>query len=105
VKTVFQATTAVIARELAFEVADQWRSRAPKVSELLEEGIEACLNVYALPPRHQRRLRTTNALERLNQEIKRRTRVIRIFPDVASCLRLVTSLCMEQSEEWLAGRK
>ena len=50
-------------------------------------------------------MRSTNMLERFNQEIKRRTRVIRIFPNVNSCLRLVTTLCIEQSEEWQTGRK
>jgi len=93
-----------MARALAFQVAERWRASHPKVAELLEDGIDACLNVYALPPHHRSRLRTTNALERLHQEIKRRTRVIRIFPNPESCLRLITSLCMEHSEEWLAGR-
>jgi putative transposase len=55
---------------------------------------------------HRRRMRTTNSLERLNQEIKRRTRVVRIFPTSrVSCLRLVTALAVEQSEEWLTGRR
>ncbi|MCH7820349.1 MAG: transposase, partial [Candidatus Marinimicrobia bacterium] len=49
-------------------------------------------------------VRTTNSLERLNQEIKRRTRVIRIFPNAESCLRLISALCIEQSEEWLTGK-
>ena len=48
--------------------------------------------------------RTTNIFERLNQEIKRRTRVIRIFPNAESCLRLISALCIEQSEEWLTGK-
>ena len=50
-------------------------------------------------------MRTTNGLERLNQEIKRRTRVVRIFPNRRACLRLVTALAVEQSEEWLTGRR
>jgi transposase-like protein len=57
------------------------------------------------PLAHQPRLRTTNGQERLNQEIKRRTRVVRIFPNREACLRLVTALCMEQSEDWLSGRR
>ena len=104
VRAAFQAPTADMARTLAFQVAERWRASHPKVAELLEDGIDACLNVYALPPHHRSRLRTTNALERLHQEIKRRTRVIRIFPNPESCLRMITSLCMEHSEEWLAGR-
>ena len=70
----------------------------------LEEDLEPCLACLAFPLAHQPRLRTTNGLERLNQEIKRRTRVVRIFPNRAACLRLVTALCMEQSEEWVCGR-
>ena len=112
VRAAFQAPTADMARTLAFQVAERWRATHPKVAELLEDGIDACLNVYALPPHHRSRLRTTNALERLHQEIKRRTRVVRLrakreasfFPNPESCLRMITSLCMEHSEEWLAGR-
>ena len=59
----------------------------------------------AFPESHRRRIRTTNGPERLNQEIKRRTRVVRIFPNRESCLRLVTALAIEQSEEWLTGRR
>lgn len=85
-------------------MAERWRVSHPKVAELLEDGIDACHNVYVLPPHHRSRLRTTNALERLHQEIKGRTRVIRILPNRESCLRMMTSLCMEHREEWLAGR-
>ncbi len=62
------------------------------------------LTVFAFPPKHHRRIRTTNMLERLNREIRRRTRVLSIFPNEASCLRLVSALLMEISEEWLTGR-
>lgn len=57
------------------------------------------------PTEHRRRLRTTNGLERLNQEIKRRTWVVRIFPNRDSALRLIGALCMEQAEEWTTGRR
>ncbi|MCA1718315.1 MAG: IS256 family transposase [Actinobacteria bacterium] len=59
----------------------------------------------AFPESHRRRIRTTNGLERLNQEIKRRTRVVRIFPNPEACLRLVAALAVEQSEEWVTGRR
>jgi putative transposase len=59
----------------------------------------------AFPESHRRRIRTTNSLERLNQEIKRRTRVVTIFPNKKSCLRLVTALAVEQSDEWITGRR
>jgi len=75
------------------------------VSDHLEEHIEECLTCLAFPESHRRRIRTTNGLERLNQEIKRRTRVVRIFPNRESCLRLVTALAIEQSEEWVTSRR
>jgi len=59
----------------------------------------------AFPESHRRRIRTTNGLERLNQEIKRRSRVVRIFPNREACLRLITALAVEQSEEWVTGRR
>jgi len=63
------------------------------------------VTVFELPQKHRRRLRTNNCIERFNGEIKRRTKVIRIFPNRDSLLRLVTALCMEQSEEWITGRR
>ena len=67
--------------------------------------MEECLSCLAFPESHRRRIRTTNGLERLNQEIKRRTRVVRIFPNREACLRLVTALAIEQREEWVTGRR
>lgn len=71
----------------------------------LEEDREACLTCSTVPAPHRPRIRTTNGLERLNQELKRRTRVVRIFPYRASLLRLATALAKEQSEEWVGGRR
>ena len=82
---------------------DQWSSRVPTFAEWLDETIEQPLTVFQLPKGHRLRLRTTNNLEKYHQEIKRRTRVVRIFPNAQSCLRLVSALAMEQSEEWLTG--
>jgi putative transposase len=105
-----RAIFAVTSREQAFgiasSVAQKWRQKGnEKVAEHLEEHIEECLSCPAFPEGHRRRIRTTNGLERLNQEIKRRTRVVRIFPNREACLRLVTALAVEQSEEWLTGRR
>ncbi len=75
--------------------------KAPKVARLLEEHGEEILGVYALPEAHRKRMRTTNMLERQNQELKRRTRVVRIFPHEQSLLRLVAALLMETSQEWM----
>jgi putative transposase len=86
------------------ESVDEFAKTHPKVSEILEEQGEEILAVYQLPVWHRRSMRTTNMLERYNQELKRRTRVIRIFPDQTSCLRLVTALAMEMTEEWIGRR-
>jgi putative transposase len=91
---------------LASELAEEWREKGyPKVAEHLEERVEECLACLAFPEAHRRRIRTTNGPERLNQEVKRRTRVVRIFPNREACLRLVTALAVEQSEEWVTGRR
>ncbi len=87
------------------QIADQWRGVHPAVARSLEEESEACFACLAFPLAHQPRIWTTNGLERLNQELKRRTRVVRIFPNRDTCLRLVTALCTEQSEEWESGRQ
>ena len=84
---------------------EQWSRRVPEFSEWLEETIEQTLTVFGLPKGHRLRLRTTNNLEKHHQEVKRRTRVVRIFPNRQSCLRLVSALAMEQSEEWLTGSR
>jgi putative transposase len=86
-------------------LATRWRGSHPRVAEHLEEHIEACLTCLAFPESHRRRIRTTNSLERSNQEIKRGTRVVRIFPNRGACLRLVSALAIEQSEEWLTGKR
>ena len=102
---IFGAATAAQARAAARACAQGWRAGHPAVAAKLEEEIEDCLACYAFPAAHRPRLRTTNGLERLNQELKRRTRVVRIFPNRASLLRLVTALALEQSEAWVSGRR
>ena len=84
------------------ELVERLEAKYPEVAAWLEEAGEEALAVYALPEEHRKRMRSTNMLERLNQKLKRRTRVVRIFPDGPSCLRLVTALAMETSEEWEA---
>jgi transposase-like protein len=81
------------------------RAKAPKLAEWLEQNVPESLTVFALPASHRRRLRTSNMLERLNEEIKRRTRVAGLFPNEASALRLVSAVLMEISEDWETGRK
>jgi putative transposase len=102
---VFAAPSKELALRAAEELADGWRRSHPKVAEHIEENIEECLSCLSFPESHRRRIRTTNGLERFNQEIKRRSRVVRIFPNREACLRLVSALAVEQSEEWLTGRR
>lgn len=76
------------------------KQKKGSVREWLEDSIEDTLAVYNLPDTHRKKMRSTNMLERFNQELKRRSRVVRIFPNEQSCLRLFSALCLEQSEEW-----
>lgn len=85
--------------------AKKYRATAPKLAEWLEANVPQGLAVFALPASHRRRLRTVNMLERLNKELKRRTRVAGLFPNEASALRLVSAVAMEISDEWETNRK
>jgi len=82
----------------------KYADKASRLSAWMEENIPEGLTVFDYPKEHWRRLRTTNNLERVSQEIKRRTRVVRIFPNEAACLRLISAILMEISEEWETGR-
>ena len=105
-RAIFAATSREQALGMASAVARRWREKgSEKVGEHLQEHVEECLTCLAFPESHRRRIRTTNGPERLNQEIKRRTRVVRIFPNREACLRLVSALAVEQSEEWVTGRR
>ncbi len=104
-REIFTASGKERAKELADKLSDKWRKTHPKIAEMIEENIEECFSSFAFPQPHRPRIRTTNSLERLNQEIKRRTRVVRIFPNRESCLRLISALCVEHSEEWTSGKR
>ena len=106
-RAIFAAPAREQALRIASSVAEKWRKKKgnEKVAEHIEERLEECLGCLSFPESHRRRIRTTNGLERLNQEIKRRTRVVRIFPNRQACLRLITALAVEQSEEWVTGRR
>ena len=79
----------------------KWQERYPRLTSWVEENIEQTLTYYRWPLQHHKHLRSTNMLERINQEIKRRTFVIRIFPNEESCLRLVRALAVEIHEDWI----
>lgn len=83
----------------------KWQAKYPKLCSWVEENIEETLSYYRLPLPHHKHMKSTNMLERLNQEIKRRTHVVRIFPNPESCLRLVRALAVEMHENWLEAMR
>jgi len=83
----------------------KYQKPAPQLARWLEENVPEGLTVFVLPPSHRRKLRTSNALEQLNKQIKRRTRVATLFPNEASVLRLVSAVLIEIDEDWQAGRR
>lgn len=85
-------------------LAESYSKTAPKLAVWMEENLPQGFTILSLPPSHQRRLRTSNALERLNQEIKRRTRVASLFPNEASLLRLVSAILCEIDEDWISSK-
>ena len=84
---------------------EKWSAKYPKLCAWAEANIEETWTFYRLPVAHHKHLKSTNLLERFNQEIKRRTLVVRIFPDEASCLRLIRAVASEQHEEWMEGSR
>lgn len=83
----------------------KWSGRYPKLCDWVESNIEETLTFYRLPQQHHKNLKSTNLLERLNEEIKRRTLVVRIFPNAAACLRLVRALAVEMHENWIEATR
>ena len=83
----------------------RWQKKYPKLTDWVEENIGQTLSFYRLPRQHHRHLKSSNMLERFNEELRRRTRVVRIFPNAASCLRLVRALCAETHEAWLEDKR
>ena len=91
-------------RDLAAWIT-KWQGKYPKLVDWAESNIGETLSFYRLPRAHHKHLKSTNMLARLNEEIKRRTRVVRIFPNTESCLRLIRALCVETHETWLEDNR
>jgi transposase-like protein len=89
------------ARQTWRQVADQLRSRWPKLATLMDESEPDVLAFMAFPVQHRTKLHSTNPLERLNKEVKRRADVVGIFPDERSIVRLIGAVLLEQNDEWL----
>lgn len=105
IRAIFNAPDRDEAELLLEKFLARYETSAPKLVQWAEEAIPEGFTVFALPASHRRRLRTTNLLERVNEEIKRRTRVARLFPNEASCLRLVSAILMEISDDWQTADK
>ena len=105
IRSVFNAPDRHEADTLLKKCIEKYTQSAPKLASWMEENIPQGLTVFAFPERHRRLIRTTNGLERLNREIRRRSRVASLFPNGASCLRLVTAVLMEMSEDWQTGKR
>jgi putative transposase len=103
-KGITEAGTLQEARQALGRAVEQVEAGYPEVARMLEQEGEEILTVYALAPEHRKRMRSTNMLERWFEEVRRRTRVARIFPNRGSCVRLVGAHCMETNEEWLGRR-
>jgi putative transposase len=102
---IWAADTMPEARKRTGQVVDIYRPLKPRIAEYLDTQLEETLAVLALPEKHRVRMATNNLLERLNQSIRQRTRVVRIFPNEASALRLITAVVQEIHEDWITGHR
>ena len=103
-KEIWLAPSAELARRRAKQLSERYEKRFPKAIEILEEGLEDSLAFYAFPELDARKILSTNMLERLNKEIRRRTSVVGIFPNPDAYLRLVTTYLIEYAEDWSVSR-
>lgn len=104
IRAMFSATDRKSAEENLQSAIRKYARSAPQLSAWMEENLAEGFTVFDFPLEHRRTIRTTNSLERINKEIRRRTKVVGVFPNEASCLRLISALLMEISEEWQIGK-
>ena len=104
IRSMFNAPDRKTAEGLLQEAIQKYAVPAPRLSAWLEDNLTEGFTVYDYSLEHRRTIRTTNSLERINKEIRRRTRVVGVFPNEASCLRLISAILMEISEEWQIGK-
>jgi transposase-like protein len=102
--TVASRKKGVLADAYLAKTVEKYSKTASHLSEWIATNIPEGFTVFAFPAAFRKQLRTTNGLERLHREVRRRTRVVSIFPNPVSCLRLVSAILAETSEEWLTGR-
>jgi transposase-like protein len=101
---IFDSQDLAEAQERCKRVVTKYRRRAPRLAQWIEKNVPQLSAVFELPAPHRRRMRSTNMLERLSREIKRRTTVASLFPNEDSLLRLVSAVLSEVSEEWESGK-
>lgn len=104
-RSIFNSPSLEIAKMMIKQTVQQFESSAPEFVKWLEDNIFEGLTCFGFPQNHRKKIRTSNGIERVNREIKRRTRVAVMFPNDASALRLVTAVLMEIHEEWITGRR
>ena len=104
IRSIFNAPDVHEATRLLNIAIEGWTTAHPKLASWAQENIPEGFAVFGLQPEHRVRMRTTNGLERINKELKRRTRVATLFPNTASCLRLISALLAEQDEEWMTAK-
>lgn len=105
IRAVFEAPDEAEAKRLIERFIATYEAKAPKLAARAEMALPEGLAVLTLPRHHRKRLRTSNAIEVVNREIKRRIRVAALFSNQASCLRLVTAVAVEISQGWQTGRR
>ena len=104
IRAMFNAPDRSTAEVILQAAIQKYAKSAPKLSAWMEDNLAEGFTVFDFPLEHRRSIRTTNSLERVNKEIRRRTKVVGMFPNEASCLRLISAILMEISEEWQIGK-
>lgn len=105
IRDISNASSALSAQHRLDQFMSDWGKSEPKLVAWADDNIPQGFTVFEQHKKHRKHLRTTNPIERINQELLRRSKVIRIFPNEASCLRLMASLLIELHEEWFDGRR
>lgn len=105
IRTVFNAPDRATADVYLTKIVQKYGATAARLADWLEKNLPEGLTVFGFPVTHRRKIRTVNNLERVSEEVKRRTQVVGIFPNEASCLRLVSAILMEIDEKWQIGKK
>lgn len=105
VKEIYQALSIEESELRMRNIVQKWEKMAPRFCSWLEENFSQGLTFLQFPKDHWRKIRTVNVVERLNQEVKRRTRVARLFPNEGACERLVTAIAKDIHEDWMSGKR